>query len=244
MSKTCLICKEPTNQLSICETCAHELLLARNSYTYPLAYLRLSKTGEGIPGFFTTSMQLDKYHSSLLRSKNPNDIFLGLSSVVFWGYFIFGEAYSLNRTKWLQSGRDGQSGLVALGKRKLIHIVGSATQHIVNGRIDLGIKEISNIQELGQISFSSKITSFIEPKSCGIYDKVIHDQFKLMAPNQGGVTRPKANKYMDYCQYLKSIAIELNKGINLGYPWKWTDKNSSSYNWRTIDTERAIYSNR
>ena len=236
----CLICKKDSSSLQVCDSCAGKLVVARNKYSYPPVYVK-DYSGNISYDQFDTTGEVESYNRELLASDDQEEVFRGLCSVIFWGFFSYGEKFAMNRVDWFLHGNGNKRGLDQFNKDYAELVVSAAVSLIDNGNVAEGISRIAEIPWLMQVSFSSKVCTFINPDACGIYDSQIHKKFNLLSPNSGGVSKRKAQKYRVYCDYLGNVATNLNSGIRGGREWLWSDELNQSQQWRAADVERAFY---
>jgi len=247
----------PTFQISNRE--AADYITARASYDYPKAYVEVTNRGTHdiqlsptVFGRFViptpgqiTDIWLDQYHYHLLRAQSPDDRLLGLVSVVYWGYFTFGDAYARNKINWLINGnRTMPATTPALA---VAHIT-AAINHLNQRCMGEAMASLRGLSQLSQTPFASKVIAFMAPSLAGVYDNRIADGLSLepwsknISNGIGQTNSPQVrNCYQSWCIYLSQIASQLNLGISLGYKWEWSCGNDNAQLWRALDVERALF---
>ena len=237
----CITCKQDSSSIQICDSCAGKLVVARNKYSYPPVYVK-DYSGNISYDQFETTGEVESYNRKLLASDDQEEVFRGLCSVIFWGFFSHGKNFALNRVDWFLHGNGNKRGLDQINKDYAELMINSAVSLIDRGNSTDAIRGIAEIPWLMQVSFSSKVCMFINPDACAVHDSQIHKRFNFISPNSGGVSKQKAKKYQIYCDYLGDLATALNSGIKLGREWLWLDELNQAQQWRIADVERAFFS--
>lgn len=242
---------------------AEELRNMRNKYDYPKSYLFKSHNASLVKissNYWASQyvgvtneksdISVDNYHRNLLKSDSPEDVLLGTSSVIFWGYQTFNKKidveprYALNKVRWHLQGHYDKPATSPI----LIHQVLQKIK--ISKSPGDGLAQLSCISQLGQTPFASKVIAFLYPETTGVYDSQImnglnRSQWAEVAGLQcqtGNVSSIKVQKgYTKWCNFLTKISSELNHGINNGKEWFWVDPIEGIQNWRAVDVERAIF---
>jgi hypothetical protein len=262
----CAICGKTISRLGLCNSCAADLIRRRNAYVYPAVHVAIQE-GEGdewiIPprhsitfrsadnDRLSSSVALDQYHHALLCSPHWHGVVAGLASVVYWGFFSGADGVERDgraraRVMWFLRGRPGN---VPLDVESAFLAVKAARTLAAKGQMGLALAEVSKLRELGQVSFASKVLTFLCPGRAGVFDSRIAERILrdprlahlTMNPNQGGVTNPKQLRYHAWCEHCTAVAGKLNRGIAAGKPWHWVDWDCSTPQWRAVDVERALF---
>lgn len=234
-----------------------ELPILRNLYDYPRAYFCFSDTTTNYPFGKevwgkpvtpkvgeVTDLELDRYHSRLLRSDDPVENLLGTASVIFWGYYTFSKNYALERVRRHLFGYQGKQATTPEGISEVLKLV--------QGHHDLGkqLGQLANVSQLSRTPFASKVIGFMFPDESGIYDNQIANGLArtgldVVIGVDGGIgsisSKTTQEKYRKWCDCIKGIAHQLNAGIDSGKPWEWKDKSGLQKVWRSIDVERALF---
>ncbi|WP_045123014.1 hypothetical protein [Pseudomonas sp. GM80] len=225
----------------------------RDSYAYPCVGLAME---EGTRAFvsFPTTMKLDEYHRTLLRSKQDEKALLGYLSVLYWGHYsgaagIVKANRALAKTTLAVDGRDyvrkGRRqkirGLVDFQPGEAVAVIRCAVDEIDAGQFGKGVKTLCALPQL-QFAFASKLAAFIAPDKCGVIDSVIVENNPSLgfALSGGYISGAKGNYslYQKYCEQLQGTASSLNEQ---GETARWLDRDGQTYAWRAIDVERAMY---
>ncbi|WP_143151679.1 hypothetical protein [Burkholderia ubonensis] len=234
---------------------ARQLLLLRNAYDYPRAYMRKTRTPTRYPlapGLWAepvypsagevTDRVLDRYHSMLLNSKDPVNNLLGTTSVIFWGFFTMGGRAPLRAENHLtglktKPGTNPQAAGLALAAVRAQLDPGKALGHL------------APLAVLGQMPFASKVVAHSRPWLAGVMDNQLHNGLcsapwakatpfiRVIGPVN--VVRYQV-RYTHWCKFLVALADQLNAGIAGGRPWGWAE-NGRCHRWRAIDIERALF---
>jgi len=244
-----------------------QLLEARNAYAYPRAYLEKLYGGvylsigverpEPATPENIAQMSQDAWeakHRNLLRSSVFDDVVLGLASIVFWGFYSGsrGRVYSpraLTRARWLRDGRP--PGKRPLNRDVVLGGVQEAVRCLDAGDLTGALVAIKDIPEFGQLSFASKLLVAMAPERAAVYDKVVADTLGAagplaaaywVSPNQGGISRPKAETYAKWCELCKRRATQMNQyGVEIS---GWSSVGVGKREWRPVDVERAFFQSR
>ena len=238
---------------------ASEYINARAAYDYPKAYVKQVAQGEHdiqlSPSVFArfvtpvenqrTDLWLDNYHYQLLHSKLAEERLLGITSVVYWGYFTFGDAYAQNKVDWLINGNRTQPATTAV---MAFAQTSAAINHLDQRSMGEAIASLRGLSQLNQTPFASKVIAFMAPSVAGVYDNRIADGLSLhpwatvLSKGIGQTNSPQVrNCYQLWCVYLSQIASQLNLGIALGKKWTWSCAEDQSMSWRALDVERALF---
>jgi hypothetical protein len=188
---------------------------------------------------------LDSYHYNLLRAESASDRLLGLCSVIYWGFYTFGDNYSRERVRRHLRGYDNCPGTtpeVAMQKTDAM------TLSLQAGDTGTALAELSDVGQLGRTPFASKVVAFLAPSITGVYDNRIRNGLATERwtrhINSGiGMTSSSSvqRSYQSWCCYLSLIAGQLNLGISLGKNWTWSCGESGQKKWRAMDVERALF---
>lgn len=234
---------------------ARQLVLLRNAYDYPRAYMRKTRTPTRYPltpGLWAepvypsagevTDRVLDRYHSMLLNSRDPVNNLLGTTSVIFWGFFTMGGRAPLRAENHLTGFKSkpattSQAAGLALAAVRAEPDSGKALGHL------------APLAVLGQMPFASKVVAHSRPWLAGVMDNQLHDGLRSASWARAtpfiGVIGPVdvvryQVRYEQWCKFLVALADQLNAGIAGGRPWGWTE-NGRCHRWRAIDIERALF---
>lgn len=236
-----------------------ELVRLRNMYDYPKAYLKETKVNnydvQLAPNLFgkyiqpenneVTDYYLDSYHYNLLRSNNNDERLLGLSSVVYWGYYTFGHNYACVRVDRLVNGYKQYSRTtIESAAVRLNNII----QQVEIGCMGTALNGLAGISQLNRTPFASKVIAFVSPSTAGVYDNRINNGLKLepwaiqFKNGIGHVNSVGVQKsYQSWCSFLTLIASQINLGIASGKNWCWSCGQDSGIQWRALDVERALF---
>ncbi|QJD59929.1 hypothetical protein HG264_13960 [Pseudomonas sp. gcc21] len=238
---------------------AMEYIKYRAAYDYPKAYAERAVQGNHdiqlTPDLFArfvvpnqdqrTDLWLDNYHYSLLRSGSAEDRLLGITSVVYWGYFTFGDSYARNKVDWLINGNKGQPATTSA--MAFAHTT-AAINHLDQKCIGEAMFSLQGLSQLNRTPFASKVIAFMAPSAAGVYDNRIADGLSLhswaanFSKGIGQTNSPQVRScYQSWCIYLTQIASQLNLGISLGKEWMWSCGDDQGEVWRALDVERAIF---
>jgi hypothetical protein len=238
---------------------ANEYIKARSVYDYPKAFVEITSPGlhdiqlsdSVFCRFVTpstsqrTDLLLDQYHYELLRSDIPVDRLLGLASVVYWGYFKFGDAYARNKVDWLING--SRTSPATTSKSAFAHTT-SAIFHLNRLCMADALSSLHGLSQLGQTPFSSKVIAFMAPSVAGVYDNRIANGLLSSTWSTTlsvGIGQTKSSRvkncYQSWCLYLSQVASQLNLGISLGKAWQWSCGDDKKQHWRALDVERALF---
>ncbi len=234
---------------------ARQLVLLRNAYDYPRAYMRKTRTPTRYPlapGLWAepvypsagevTDRVLDRYHSMLLNSKDPVNNLLGTTSVIFWGFFTMGGRAPLRAENHLTGFKSkpattSQAAGLALAAVRAEPDSGKALGHL------------APLAVLGQMPFASKVVAHSRPWLAGVMDNQLHDGLRsapwARATPFIGIIGPVdvvryQVRYEQWCKFLVALADQLNAGVAGCRPWGWTE-NGRCHRWRAIDIERALF---
>ncbi|QXH34268.1 hypothetical protein [Pseudomonas muyukensis] len=246
----------PTAFLSDSE--ARHYIEARSQYQYPKAYLEkasaqqhdIALSGTLFGRFVVcpasnTDLSLDDYHHQLLNANDPADRLLGLASVIYWGYFTFGDAYARNRVDWFINGHQAQPPTTA----SLAHAhTTRALHHLTTLNMAQALHALNGLSQLSRTPFASKVIAFMAPSVAGIYDNRIATGLASASWASGlssGIGQIHSSRvqhcYQSWCLYLSQVASHLNLGIGLGKPWQWSCGKDQGQAWRALDVERAFF---
>lgn len=241
-------------------TVAANFVRLRALYNYPAACIeQVSKAAadiriaKGVYGRFVvppagaiTGLRLDDYHFKLLRSKSGTIQLLGLASVVYWGFFTFGDRFARRRVLRLLNGYRKKPGVsVKLASTRLR----AATRSTAVGATGAALGQCAGLSQLGQTPFASKVIAFLSPSLAGVFDnricKGVRDQ-PWALPFWRGIGQVHnvriQEAYQAWCLFLSLIASNLNAGISAGRKdWRWSCGEDTNQMWRAIDVERAIF---
>ena len=121
-----------------------------------------------------SSLELDEFHSTLLQSEDDTDLMHGLLSVVFWG-FASGSDGRVNQQRALSRGRAivlGRNNAPCQAPEVIISRLRKAREALFSSRIADALLEATQIKFL-QMSFASKLLTFMKSKMAAVYDQVI-----------------------------------------------------------------------
>ena len=253
--------------------CAAILQQMRNAYAYPSASVRMLAPGEEAesfsvedvrfafvsagPGEFT-NLQLDSGFSESLRSPERWQRRRGLLSVLYWGFYTFGDTYARGRVQRLVG--PSNPAWHGIGDLETLEQLDEATRLLDLNDFGGAIAALSDISQFGRTPFASKVIAFLRPESAGVYDNKIgewlegsrpltnprleeclfsHFNRQLLCGGVGEVESIKIQyKYAAWCWFLQDCARRLNA---LGAGFQWTDPFQGPHHWRALDVERAIY---
>lgn len=231
------------------------LIEYRNKYNYPKAYLVRSdkptdlSISHGVwaspifnPQDSSSDLYVDEYHRKLLWSDDPTDNLLGTASVIFWGFYTFGHKYSMNRVRRHLYGYATKAATTPAMIHNVLQNIKTSTDH------GNSIGYLSEISQLGRISFASKVVAFIHPETAGVYDKQIDDGLTSLDKTGqrtsliGSVKNTSVQSgYGEWCENLHAVSRDLNEKIARGEKICWIDPTQGIQNWRTVDVERALF---
>jgi hypothetical protein len=248
----------PTHQIS--NSVATKFVRLRGLYSYPAAYIeRAPKSTADIHlagpvyGRFVVpavgniaNLWLDDYHHELLRSKSQSESLLGLASVVYWGYFTFGDKFARKRVNRLLHGYRGVPGVTASAAYGALQTMIGMTNV---GATGAALGELHGLSQLGRTPFGSKVVAFLSPSLAGIFDNRICNGLQdqpWALPFLRGIGEVHKigtqEAYQAWCLYLSLIASHLNAGIQAGNKnWRWNCGEDVKQEWRALDVERAFF---
>lgn len=196
-----------------------------------------------------SSWDLDQHHNGLLRSKNSEDVLLGVASVTFWGFGQgSGGRYTirrgLSRAKWIAAGQ-GQGQREADAKALITEKVRNIASLLDRGERQAALREAMSLKHHG-LAFASKLLAFTAPDTECVYDEVISLRLRastdprlkqLYVPTAGQHRlAEKAVAYEGWAQLCTAKALELNdKGV------RWKDWDGQERAFRAVDVERAFF---
>lgn len=240
------------------------LVYLRNKYNYPKAYLIASNVPTKIKiasNFWAqqiiaqhgakSDLVVDRHHHKLLHSISSEDNILGTTSVIFWGFNTFSKnasmsepKFALNRIKWHLEGNRTKSASTPEAINQALNKVKTATN------AGEALSQLSPISQLGRSPFASKVIAFMFPETTGVYDtQIMRGLYQAdwakkagLQCKTGDVSNASIQKgYTRWCNFLTEIASSMNKGIERGNKWQWTDPGGQIERWRAIDIERALF---
>jgi hypothetical protein len=197
-----------------------------------------------------SSKELDDFHNALLCSEDKADLMHGLLSVVFWG-FASGSDGRVNPGRALS-----RSKAFVMGRKKAPSQAPEAIlSHLRNSREALHCSRIAEALleamkiKFVQMSFASKLLTFMNPKMAAVYDQVISKRLESQSdaelrslfvftglPTGNRGKNAQAKTYEQWCFWCSEKAASLN---NFGITW--IDWNGSENTWRAVDVERAFF---
>jgi len=197
-----------------------------------------------------SSCKLDNFHGKLLQSENDDDLVQGLLSVVFWG-FSSGADGRLNVRRALSRARAivfGRKNAPPQPENEIIAHIRRSRELLHASRIAEALLEAEQIKYL-QMSFASKLLTFMSPKSAAVYDAIISSRLETepdpelrslfvstRIPTSKAAKLSQATIYAAWCEWCAKMATDLNaKGVN------WLDWNGAAKSWRAVDVERAFF---
>ncbi len=217
---------------------APKLLLAGHPYTVhdPFEHGWPKSKGD------STSWDLDDYHNRLLNSGEIDERFLGVLSVVYWGYRARSSGgangYAEDRARWMLEGKgSGTRRKQPSEPRSVSSQVAQARKCLEDSSDGLqnAIQEIMEIAFIG-FSFASKILTFMEPRRCAVLDSVLLNALQWSDDSTLKSISDTPDGYATWCRFCQEKADELNA---LGS--KWRDWDAHDYAWRAVDVERAVF---
>lgn len=193
-----------------------------------------------------SSKALDDFHHALLNSEKNDEIFHGILSVYYWGFYAdrngnIGRDRALGRAKQLINGKKGytrKNGCQvkpspAQEPEVILKYFRTALSELRCGNIADALRQATNLSFFG-LSFASKLLAFSSPDQVGVYDAVIAKDpliaRYLVSQNE------QVGKYQAWCSFCRDQAAALN-GKNVS----WTDWDGKKYRWRAVDIERAHF---
>ena len=216
-----------------------KLLLAGHPYTVhdPFDYGWPRSKGA------STSWDLDDYHKRLLNSGDTDDRFLGVVSVVYWGYRARSSGSKTGnaeeRARWMILGRsDKRKGHLAPTDRHFVsEQVAKAKSCLAESKDPLkkAIQELTKIKFIS-LSFASKLLAFMDPTHCAVLDSVVRKALQHSTDPTLNSIRESAIGFQKWCDHCQTIASDLN-----ALPSTWTDWDSRTHEWRAVDVERAVF---
>jgi hypothetical protein len=231
----------------------------RASYNYPKAFIERADARsydiELAKDFYAsyrvpqqnqaTDKWLDSYHHSLLKSNDAQDQLLGLASVVYWGFYTFGDNYSRVRVFLLINGYGRYPPTVANNAAERINAMSNFLDH---GDAGAALGTLSGISQLNRTPFASKVVAFLAPSVAGVYDNRIQAGLSNekwaghINSGVGAVSSPSIKKsYQSWCVFLSLVSSQLNCGIGSGKEWSWSCGQDWKQSWRALDVERALF---
>lgn len=193
-----------------------------------------------------SSINLDEYHKGLLHSDLDDDRLIGLLSVVFWGY-VAGVNSQINVNRALAKARmilKGKKNTKPQDINEIRDFLRMGVTHSLKGRFDLAIQSFCDLKFIGP-SFASKLVAFSCPERAGILDQVVarklcKSEIPLLvaigSKFNGQISSAYSSAYLEWCDWCEEKAAKLNsRGVC------WDDWDGSSYPWRSIDVERAVF---
>jgi len=195
-----------------------------------------------------SSLQLDSYHQQLLLANSDEDLLLGFSSVVFWGYAsgtdgIVRPARAMGKVRVF---RDGRAGQAANSMDFILTRLKYARDFAKDSKFCEALLELMEIKHIG-MSFASKLIMFMNPNSAAVYDSVIAERLSktdkldaMYISTSGSSAKHKIKQsdiYGRWCEFCTTSASKLNEsGL------QWTDWNADLNRFRAVDVERAFFS--
>lgn len=243
----------------ITDDLANELRSCRADYNYPKAFIERTdaqscdiQISENIFASYRTPRQnqvtnnrLDSYHHNLLMSNDPQEQLLGLASVVYWGFYTFGETYARVRVTRLI---DGYGNYPPTTTDVAANRIGNVSRFLDQGDVGSALGSLSGISQLNRTPFASKVVAFLAPSVAGVYDNRIQDGLSEEAwashlnKGVGAVSSPSIkNSYQSWCMFLSLVSSQLNFGISVGRNWSWSCGENMNQTWRALDVERALF---
>lgn len=252
----------------------NELKLAREKYGYVPAKLT-AETSEKVPDIIWdnirvsaflpcsasdwrnpevrknySSVELDEFHNSLLRSKEEDEILHGLLSVVYWGYASGTNGLFHSNLSLIRANRHprGNKRHPPQEKREIVELLLKTQKFALENNFKDALLCAMQIKFI-RMAFASKLVAFMNPTSAAVYDSVINARLAMSedmemqklavsipaTPTKNGQLK-QAEAYTKWCKWCENKAEELNqKEI------KWRDWNTKEYAWRAVDVERAFF---
>ncbi|CAN5849376.1 hypothetical protein BH24DEI2_BH24DEI2_17710 [soil metagenome] len=242
------------------------MVASRNSYRYPPAHIVVGENSGDYPltdklflrfrpakeGGLHSSKALDSHHFRLLNSESDHEIFAGIASVIYWGFFSsaagkHNDGRARSQARFFLTGRKNARHRLEL--HQVADTVRLVRQLLEQKRFGHARRAVSDIQELGQVSFASKVITFLDPHHAAVFDSIISNKVMeisglahlKMDVNHNRISKSNQEKYRSWCEVCSSVASSLNQGIHNGEPWQWTDWDGSKHDWRAVDVERALF---
>jgi hypothetical protein len=106
------------------------------------------------------------------------------------------------------------------------------------------------LTQLGFTPFASKVIAFMYPERGGVLDNKLAEGLASSTWAQGApflngigdVRVPRyQRRYAAWCDFLCTVADNINAGIAGGAVWHWRGGASGPQRWRAIDVERALF---
>jgi Putative 8-oxoguanine DNA glycosylase OGG-like protein len=201
--------------------------------------VELDKKAWRLPRMGLTSLTLDRHHHGLLNSPHSNDMVDGVVSVVYWGNFAASDGrftcYAWKRAGFILLGRGRKRHSKPTPIPDIASAVAAARNHIVLSQYGNALDALMRIKFIGP-SFASKIAAFLNPDHCGVLDKIISKRLQKSGNALFRTIRMDAAGYDVWCRVCSNAAVDLNA---IGSTW--TDWDGTSWPWRAIDVERAVF---
>jgi hypothetical protein len=173
-----------------------------------------------------------------------------LLSVVFWG-FSSGVDGRLNTQRALSRAKAvvfGRKNARPQPEDEIIAHIKRSRELLNISRIAEALLEAEQIKYL-QMSFASKLITFMNPAAAAIYDAVISLRLEKETdpelrrlfvstdmPTSKSAKTSHAKAYAAWCEWCAKKAGDLNaQGA------KWLDWNGTANSWRAVDIERAFF---
>lgn len=197
-----------------------------------------------------SSFELDEFHRKLLQRVDDLDLMHGLLSVVFWG-FASGTNGRINASRALARSRAilfGRANASPQAPEDIVGFLKRARDLLRELRISEALSEAMQIKFL-QMSFTSKLLTFMEPQAAAVYDEVISLRLKkqtdpllkslFVSTSIAGSKKDRqtqAQSYEGWCRWCSNKANSLNNNGMI-----WVDWNAVEHIWRAVDVERAFF---
>ncbi|MQA21647.1 hypothetical protein [Rugamonas rivuli] len=197
-----------------------------------------------------SSVALDEFHMTLLRSGDGEDRLQGLLSAVVWGYvsgtdLVIRPERALGKARMLLHGAGAKK---AQSSAEVLRLLGVAKIAAEAGDLAAALRACLEIKFLGP-SFASKLVMKLRPDIAVVLDAVINDRFLghpdaelaalhgSMAAKQSMASRERfVARYVIWCDWCTRQAAWLN-----ARKVTWKDWDGSTHAWRAVDIERAFF---
>jgi len=163
--------------------------------------------------------------------------------VVYWGFFTFSDNLARVRVRRLINGHGARQPTDA---KTAMQILSIAAEAVSQGHLGSALGAFSDVSQLGQTPFASKIVAFLCPSRAGVFDKRIRDGLRTngflphLHMGIGSVAHIVIQTaFESWCALLSAMALAMNEGIDAGEHWLWTE--NPTY-WRALDVERGLFS--
>lgn len=197
-----------------------------------------------------SSVALDEFHMTLLRSDDEEDRLQGLLSAVVWGYvsgtdLVIRPERALGKARMLLHGTRKSK---AQSSAEVLRLLGVAKIAAEAGELAAALNACLEIKFLGP-SFASKLVMKLRPDIAVVLDSVINDRFlghpeaelaalhgSMVAKQSQRIREQFVARYVMWCDWCTRQAALLN-----ARKVTWKDWDGSMHAWRAVDIERAFF---